>query len=279
MAWKEWVGVFVVVAAFGAPPLADAQPIGEFRWQLQPYCNVVTVNVSRTGIVYTLDGYDDNCGAGARSAVTGVATQNADGSVSVGIVVVNPKDGPPTSVAARISLPAANGTWSDSGGQGGAFVLGGQGMGSGPRPFVALGIGPTGPAGPAGPQGPQGLQGLQGLQGPQGATGSQGAQGVPGPPGPSNFLRHEGPACAGDADRTAIDAAALNLQPNAVITVTPTANASGLLFQEPVGVYYNDPASPLPGGCPTGRWVIVGLSVGVSSGVAGRRFNVSYWVP
>ena len=47
-------------AAFGAAALttsaADAQSLGTFRWQLQPFCNVVTVNVIQQGAVYTLDG-------------------------------------------------------------------------------------------------------------------------------------------------------------------------------------------------------------------------------
>lgn len=32
-----------------------AQPIGTFRWQLQPYCNIVTLNVTQHGAVFTLD--------------------------------------------------------------------------------------------------------------------------------------------------------------------------------------------------------------------------------
>jgi hypothetical protein len=39
-----------------------AQPIGTFRWQMQPYCNVVALNVTQIGGVYTLDGFDDQCG-------------------------------------------------------------------------------------------------------------------------------------------------------------------------------------------------------------------------
>ena len=32
---------------------AEAQSLGTFRWQLQPFCNVVTVNVTQQGAVYT----------------------------------------------------------------------------------------------------------------------------------------------------------------------------------------------------------------------------------
>jgi hypothetical protein len=51
-----------------AASLAEAQPLSTFRWQLQPYCNVVTVNVTQQGAVYTMDGYDDQCGAARRSS-------------------------------------------------------------------------------------------------------------------------------------------------------------------------------------------------------------------
>ena len=37
---------------------ANAQPLGSFSWQLQPFCNVLTVSVTQQGNIYTLDGYD-----------------------------------------------------------------------------------------------------------------------------------------------------------------------------------------------------------------------------
>jgi len=68
---------FVLVALLSAVgSAADAEPLGTFRWQTQPYCNVLTLNVTQTGSVYTLDGFDDQCGAGARASVTGTAFPN-----------------------------------------------------------------------------------------------------------------------------------------------------------------------------------------------------------
>ena len=55
---------------------AEAQPIGTFSWQLQPFCNVVTVTVTQQGGVYTLDGYDDQCGAPTVASVVGTAIPN-----------------------------------------------------------------------------------------------------------------------------------------------------------------------------------------------------------
>ena len=51
---------------------ASAQPLGSYRWQLQPYCNVVSLAVTQNGGIYTLDGTDDQCGS-APAAATGEA--------------------------------------------------------------------------------------------------------------------------------------------------------------------------------------------------------------
>jgi hypothetical protein len=61
----------------------SAQLIGTFSGQLQPYCNVVTLNTTQTGNVYTLEGYDDQCGATTRAATTGLTFQNPDGTIWV----------------------------------------------------------------------------------------------------------------------------------------------------------------------------------------------------
>ena len=106
--------------ALGCVVDASAQTVGSFTWQLQPYCNAVTTTVVQTGAVFTLDGFDDNCGGGQpRSAVSGIATPNPDGSITVGLTIVNAQGGAPAHVSARITMPAASGTWSDSGGQSG----------------------------------------------------------------------------------------------------------------------------------------------------------------
>lgn len=196
----------VVVTAslitLGCAVSALAQPVGQFAWQLQPYCNVVTVNVVQSGSIFTLDGFDDNCGGGnPRSAASGVATPNPDNTVTVGLTIVNAQGSAPAHVAARITLPGAGGTWSDGGGHTGVFVLGGSSPGIGPRPFVAPATGPTGPAGPAGATGatgPMGPAGAPGAPGPVGAQGSAGAQGPTGPQGAPALAKAAGQACPGN---------------------------------------------------------------------------------
>ena len=121
---------------------ADAQPLGQFRWQLQPYCNVVTVTVTQTGAVYTLDGFDDQCGAGQRAPLVGIATPNPDGTIGFGLQIVTVPGGQGVNVEARIPFPNLTGTWSDSSGQSGTFAFNGQAAGS-PRPAVIAGALPA----------------------------------------------------------------------------------------------------------------------------------------
>lgn len=137
-----WAGLLWMLA--GAR--ADAQSLGAFSWQLQPFCNIVTVNVAQNGGVYTMDGYDNQCGGAQRAAVVGLATPNPDGSIGVGLTVVSAPGGIPVHVEATISAPGYSGTWRDSAGRTGAFVLGGAGSGS-PRPLTGgVGAGAVNPA-------------------------------------------------------------------------------------------------------------------------------------
>ena len=133
-----FVSLTMSVAAWLLPALpAAAQPLGSFAWQLQPFCNRVTVNVTQNGAVYTLDGYDDQCSATERATVVGLATPNPDGTIGFGLNVVTP-GGAPVHVEAKITLPSLGGTWRDSAGQSGPFVFGANTGGS-PRPAAILG--------------------------------------------------------------------------------------------------------------------------------------------
>ncbi len=78
--------VFVLAAAlvFAWPSTTPAQSLGSFTWQLQPFCNRLTVTVTQNGSIYTLDGYDDQCGTPQRAPRVGMATPNPDGSIGLG---------------------------------------------------------------------------------------------------------------------------------------------------------------------------------------------------
>jgi hypothetical protein len=136
---------------------AAAQPLGSFTWQLQPFCNRVTVSVRQDGATYTLDGTDDQCGAGQKASLVGVAAPNPDGTIGFGLNIVTPS-GQAAPVQARIFIGTLSGTWSDAAGNSGAFVFGGAATGLPPRPIataagditaVTAGAGLTG-GGPAG---------------------------------------------------------------------------------------------------------------------------------
>lgn len=128
--------VSTVTAVVVTAVAASAQPLGSFSWQVQPYCNVLTLSVVQAGGVYTLDGFDDGCGAATRAAATGLATPNADGSIAFGLAIVTPS-GAPVHLAARITLAALSGTWTDSAGASGTFAFAARAAGS-PRPGARL---------------------------------------------------------------------------------------------------------------------------------------------
>lgn len=135
----------VWLGAYAWPSAASAQPLGAFRWQLVPYCNVITLNVAVQGTVFTLDGYDDQCGAGQRASVVGTAFPNPDGTIGIGLNVVVAPGGAFVHIDARISLSSLGGPWRDSSGNSGTFAFGMAGdasPGSPPRPVPANGIAP-----------------------------------------------------------------------------------------------------------------------------------------
>lgn len=124
----------------GATP-ATAQSLGTFSWQLTPYCNVITVTVTQNGGLYTLDGYDNQCGGSTRAAVLGMAVPNPTGTVTLGFVIVTPPNGTPVHVTTVIDLGSLGGSWSDDQGNSGTFVFTPAGVGAGaPRPAAINGL-------------------------------------------------------------------------------------------------------------------------------------------
>ncbi len=121
------------VASLLAGAAVEAQPIGTFSWQLQPFCNVVTVNVTQQGGVYTLDGYDNQCGAPQRAPLVGLGAPNPDGTIGFGLHLVTVPGGRGVQIEARITLAAFGGTWSDSAGNSGTFAFNAS-SGGNPRP-------------------------------------------------------------------------------------------------------------------------------------------------
>ena len=120
------VSVRLIALAVGAllPAAAAAQPLGTFTWQQQPYCNRLTLTVTQTGEVFTLDGFDDGCGAAVRATAIGVATLNPNGSATLGISITG-SGGGAVHLGATISLATLSGTWGDNFGDFGSFAFNG----------------------------------------------------------------------------------------------------------------------------------------------------------
>ncbi|MEZ5418235.1 MAG: hypothetical protein R2708_12930 [Vicinamibacterales bacterium] len=114
-------------------PVVGQQALGTFIWQLQPFCNRVTVQVTQAGGLYTAEGYDDQCGAPQRAPLVGTIAPNPDGSIGFGLHVVTVPGGRGLQIDARIALATLSGSWRDSAGNTGTFAFNAANGGS-PRP-------------------------------------------------------------------------------------------------------------------------------------------------
>jgi hypothetical protein len=137
--------VVVAVGMMSATvPGMRAQALGTFQWQLQPYCNVVTLSVHLDAGVYALNGYDDQCGGPAPGSVVGTAFLSPDGTIGLGLSGATAPGAAPVMLYARLSPATVSGTWHDSAGNSGAFVFTqGAATGVAPRPVPPNGIRPA----------------------------------------------------------------------------------------------------------------------------------------
>lgn len=134
---------WVLPALLLASTVAEAQTLGTFRWQLQPYCNVLTVTVVQQGAQYQVDGTDDQCGAAQQASVVGRAFPNPDGLIGFGLTTVTTTNATAIHIDARLNVATLGGTWRDSAGNSGTFAFRtGAGTGGNPRPIPAGGIAP-----------------------------------------------------------------------------------------------------------------------------------------
>lgn len=131
-----FAGAATILGVLSSAP-AQAQSIGTLTWQLQPYCNRVTLTITQNGGIYTLDGYDDQCGAAQRAPLVGIATPNPDGTIGFGLNIVTVPSGLSVHVESRVSLGTLGGPWTDSAGNSGTLVFNGAAAGSArPAPTV-----------------------------------------------------------------------------------------------------------------------------------------------
>lgn len=111
----------VLTVSFAA--FAPAQTIGTFRWQQQPYCNVLSLTVTQNGALYELNGFDDQCGAATRAAVTGLGVLNPNGTIGFGLTVITSPGGSPLHIDASLSLATLGGSWRDTTNSSGAWTF------------------------------------------------------------------------------------------------------------------------------------------------------------
>ena len=133
MSCRGW-SAFALVAALVTPSGATGQVLGTFTWQMQPYCNRVSLTLTGTAGGFVAAGTDDLCGAPRRAGATGFVTFNPDGTVGLSIAIAPSAGGRPVDVAAVVSPANGRGTWSDSAGNSGTLVLDGATTGLPARP-------------------------------------------------------------------------------------------------------------------------------------------------
>jgi hypothetical protein len=129
----------VLLGTFGRADVS-AQGFGPLSWQMQPFCNIVTLTVASTLTGFTLDGTEDQCGAATKAGAVGTAVFNPNGTVSLNFTIVSSPAGKGVHVSAIVSPATGTGTWVDSVGNTGSFVLGATVPGLPLRPVPASGI-------------------------------------------------------------------------------------------------------------------------------------------
>lgn len=132
--------VAVLFAIVSAPAVAGAQVFGTFTWQMQPYCNRVTLTLTGTPGGFVAAGTDDLCGAPRKAGATGFVAFNPDGTVGLTLAIVAPGGAITTNVSATVDPVNGQGAWADSAGSSGAFALGGSTGGRPVRPTATLPI-------------------------------------------------------------------------------------------------------------------------------------------
>ena len=100
------VAVTAALVSMAGATTASAQVFGTFSWQMQPFCNVVTLTLTSVTGNFTLDGSDDQCAATKKGSASGIGVFNPDGSVGLNFTIVTP-GGQPLHVSASVSPATA----------------------------------------------------------------------------------------------------------------------------------------------------------------------------
>jgi hypothetical protein len=124
----------LALVGFGAAPASAQSVFGTFSWQMQPYCNSVTLSLISMPTGFTVEGVDDQCGGPNKGSAVGTAAFGASGNVIFNFTVINPATSRPVTVTASVSPANGDGTWSDGHGYSGTFKFFGTTAGLPVRP-------------------------------------------------------------------------------------------------------------------------------------------------
>ncbi len=107
------------------PAMSVAQTIGTFHWQMEPYCNTLTLTVVQDAAGIRLQGFEDLCDSiYLPEPVEGSAVLASDGTAMVGLNTSIPggftNEG--GRVVLRIDTTTLNGSWQDDVGRSGALL-------------------------------------------------------------------------------------------------------------------------------------------------------------
>jgi hypothetical protein len=117
-----WTTLIGLGLWWGVAPTAEAQTyIGQYRWQIVPYCDVLVGNMTATGEAYIFSGWGDACGDEWHNAAYGVMFINPNGTIGGALTLVAP-DGFNSHFDVTLDASTLSGTWRSSDGASGDFV-------------------------------------------------------------------------------------------------------------------------------------------------------------
>lgn len=141
--WKLVAAAAAAAVLALAAPVAAQSVFGTHTWQLQPYCNVITLTLSPSPGGAEVAGFDNLCGASDRASAVGMASVNATGQVTLNVTIVTAPAGRPVHVTAVVDVRSGGGVWTDSAGNTGTMVYGRSTGGLPPRPIPVTQLGPN----------------------------------------------------------------------------------------------------------------------------------------
>ena len=107
--------VLAALVFAAVPSITQAQVLGTFNWQLQPYGSVVTLTITQKGTLFIAEGFESQCGGNLSLPVTGSIVPQANGTFFFGLTSIN-ENGRGLHTRAFMNTSNFNGTWSDNAG-------------------------------------------------------------------------------------------------------------------------------------------------------------------